>query len=178
MGQDFAQWNEWNENKELDWNLLNEESNKKLNDYVKDLNKLYAKYPALYQMDFEADGFEWISSMDADHSIIVFARKTEIVEDTLLILCNFTPVVYKNFPIGVPFAGKYKEIFNSDKEIYGGHGNVNPRLKTSKKKEADGRENSISVTVPPLGISIYSCTPIDIQKKEEETLKIAMHKNK
>lgn len=178
MGQDFAQWNEWNENKELDWNLLSEENHIKLNSYVKDLNKFYAKYPALYQLDFEADGFEWISCMDADHSIVAFTRKTEKVEDTLLILCNFTPVIYKGFPIGVPFAGKYKEIFNSDKEIYGGHGNVNPRLKTSKKKEADGRENSISVTVPPLGISIYSCIPIDIQTKEKETLKITKPTNR
>lgn len=167
MGQDFAQWNEWNESKSLDWELLAEESHRKLNRYVKELNKLYSKYPALYQLDFEAEGFEWISCMDADHSIIVYARKTEKPEDTLLVLCNFTPVVYKDFPIGVPFTGKYKEIFNSDKEIYGGHGNVNPRLKTSKRKEADGRENSIHVTVPPLGISIYTCMPTDIQVKEE-----------
>lgn len=160
MGQDFAQFSEWNEAKGLDWNLLNQEKNEQLNRYFRELNKFYCKYPAMYLLDFEEEGFEWISCLDADNSIIVFARKTANLEETLLVVCNFTPVVHKAYSIGVPFPGKYKEIFNSDKELYGGQGNENPRLKPSKNKETDGREDSISITVPPLGISIFTCSPI------------------
>ncbi len=159
MGQDFAQFAEWNEAKSLDWDSLDQDRHGKLNRYVKDLNKLYRAYPALYRLDYDEAGFEWISCMDADHSIIAFVRKTGKAEEVLLIVCNFTPVTYKNFSIGVPFTGKYKEIFNSDKTVYGGNGNVNPRLKQSKKQEADGRDESISLVVPPLGIAVFTCTP-------------------
>ncbi len=160
MGQDFAQLNEWNEKKSLDWDLLDQEPHAKMNRYVRELNKVYTSHPALYQLDFAEEGFEWLSSMDADHSIIVFMRKTKKAEESLLLVCNFTPVAYQSFPIGVPFEGKYKEIFSSDKELYGGTGNLNPRLKQSKNKEMDGRDHSITINVPPLGISIFTCTPI------------------
>ena len=160
MGQDFAQFAEWNEAKSLDWELLQQEKHAQMNRYVKDLNKFYRQYPAMYELDFEEDGFEWINNMDADHSIIVFIRKTIKPEETLLVVCNFTPVVYQKFPIGVPFDGKYKEIFNSDREIYGGHANVNPRLIKSKTQEVDGRDNSINILIPPLGLTIFTCSPI------------------
>ncbi len=169
MGQDFAQFKEWDEKKEIDWALLKEERNASLNLYVKELNNLYKKNPALYAMDFEEKGFEWISSLDADHSIVVFARKTEKIGDTLLVVCNFTPVPYENFLLGVPFAGKYKEIFSSDYERFGGKGYCNKRMKQSKHKTADGRMNSLAITVPPLGISVFSCTPSDT--KEKKTVK-------
>lgn len=159
MGQDFAQYSEWSESKSLDWMLLNQEKHLQMKQYVKDLNWLYRQYPSLYMLDFSDDGFEWISCMDADHSIVVFIRKTNNIDETLLIVCNFTPVVYKSFRIGLPFAGKFKEIFNSDDIQYGGSGNINPRLKQSKNIEADGRDCSIHITVPPLGISVFTCTP-------------------
>ncbi|MDF2586164.1 MAG: 1,4-alpha-glucan branching enzyme [Anaerocolumna sp.] len=159
MGQDFAQYSEWSESKSLDWMLLNQEKHLQMKQYVKDLNWLYRQYPSLYMLDFSDDGFEWISCMDADHSIVVFIRKTNNIDETLLIVCNFTPVVYKSFRIGLPFAGKFKEIFNSDDIQYGGSGNINPRLKQSKNIEADGRDCSINITVPPLGISVFTCTP-------------------
>lgn len=169
MGQDFAQPEEWNENQELHWELLKDINHSKMNNYVKSLNKLYQNYPALYRLDYDADGFEWISCMDADHSIIVFTRKTEKPDETLLIVCNFTPVPYENFTIGVPFQGKYKEIFNSDSIFFGGEGNINPRQKHSKKKRADGREESINIQVPPLGISVFTAIPtieqVEISKK-------------
>jgi 1,4-alpha-glucan branching enzyme len=167
MGQDFAQPMEWNENQGLHWELLDDTNHSKMNDYVRDLNKLYRQYPALSQMDYDADGFEWISCMDADHSVIVFTRKSEKPEDTLLIVCNFTPIAYQSFFIGVPFHGKYKEIFNSDSTLYGGEGNINPRQKQSKEKRADGREESLSINVPPLGISVFTCTPIAKAEKEK-----------
>lgn len=164
MGQDFAQYTEWDEKKEIDWELLKEERNGALNLYVKELNRFYKEHPALYSLDFEEKGFEWISCLDADHSIVVFLRKPDKDSETLLVVCNFTPVVYENFLIGVPFAGKYKEIFNSDHERFGGNGNVNKRQRQSKHTGADGRKDSLTVVVPPLGISIFACTPIQEDK--------------
>ena len=98
--------------------------------------------------------------MDADHSIVTFMRTGKKSGEKLLIVCNFTPVVHEKFRIGVPFAGKYKEIFNSDSAIYGGGDNINKRQKTSKAVTWDGLDNSILVTVPPLGISVYKCIEI------------------
>ena len=100
-----------------------------------------------------------MSCLDADHSIVTFVRKTERPEDTLFVICNFTPVVYEKQAVGVPFEGKYKEIFNSDAEIYGGSGHVNTRMKQSKPVRVDGRDNSVVVTIPPLGCAIFTCTP-------------------
>jgi 1,4-alpha-glucan branching enzyme len=163
MGQDFAQPAEWNEAKSLDWDLLDIGLHEKLNRYVKELNKLYRSHPALYELDYEESGFEWVSCMDADHSIIAFTRKSGN-DEILLAICNFTPVIYRNFQLGVPFAGKYKEIFNSDRKIYGGYGNINPRLKQSKNIVTDGREDSISLVVPPLGITVLTCTPVNAEE--------------
>lgn len=173
MGQEFGQIAEWSEAKELDWYLLEKREHKAMQSYVKDLNLLYTNYNALYEMDFSQEGFEWINTMDCERSILVYLRKSKKSEDTLLVVCNFTPVVYENYKVGVPFAGKYKEIFNSDKVIYGGEGNVNPRLKQSKSEVVDERPNSIKIKVPPMGVSIFSCTPSTIRssskaKKEKE----------
>ncbi|SHK95768.1 1,4-alpha-glucan branching enzyme [Anaerocolumna jejuensis DSM 15929] len=168
MGQEFAQYSEWDEKKEIDWKLLKEERNASLNQYVKELNSFYRKKPALYAWDFEEKGFEWISSQDADHSIVVFVRKADNIQDTLLVVCNFTPVVYENFLIGVPFPGKYKEIFSSDYERFGGKGHCNKRMKPSKHTGADGRMDSLSITVPPLGISIFSSTPLETTKESSK----------
>ncbi|WP_051685211.1 1,4-alpha-glucan branching protein GlgB [Clostridium sp. KNHs205] len=168
MGQEFAQFSEWDEKKEIDWELLKEERNASLNLYVKELNRLYKKYPALYAFDFEDRGFEWISCLDADHSIIAFIRKTDKSSDTLLIICNFTPVVYEHFLIGVPIQGKYKEIFNSDYVRFGGQGNVNKRVKQSRHTGADGRKDSLSVVVPPLGISIFTCEETEAAVKKKK----------
>ncbi len=169
MGQDFAQFDEWNEDKSLDWELIHEyDDHRQMQDYVKALNRFYQDYPALYAMDYDIDGFEWINCMDAENSIISFLRKTEHLGETLLIICNFTPVVHKNYKVGVPFKGKYKETFNSDKELFGGSGYVNPRLKQSKQDPADERDHSISITVPPLGITVFTCTPVVEAKRKSK----------
>ncbi|MCR5791548.1 MAG: 1,4-alpha-glucan branching protein GlgB [Lachnospiraceae bacterium] len=161
MGQDFAQFAEWNEEKSLEWELIDEyESHRNMQKYVSALNKFYKDNEALYSLDHSPEGFEWISELDADHSIIAFLRKTKKEEESLLVVINFTPVVYKDFAVGVPFAGKYKEIFNSDSVDFGGWGNVNARVKQSKEIECDGREHSISITVPPLAMSVFKCTPL------------------
>lgn len=169
MGQDFAQFDEWNEKESLQWNLPEQyESHKKLQDFVKALNKMYLDNPALYQKDSEPIGFEWINCMDSERSVVSFMRKNGNDEDTILVVCNFTPVVYEDFQIGVPFKGKYKEILNSDKEIFGGSGNTNPRVKPSKAEEWDEREQSIRITVPPLGIAVFQCIPEEKKKPEKK----------
>lgn len=161
MGQEFAQETEWNEKQELPWEQAEETDHRALQQYVKALNTFYQEHPAWYETDFDAEGFEWLSSMDADHSIITFMRYDAKKEERLLVVCNFTPVTYENFKIGVPVAGKYKEIFNSDQISFGGTGCINARQKSAKKIPWDGREYSLTISVPPLGMSVYRCVPTD-----------------
>ncbi len=161
MGQDFGQEREFSEERELDWQLLEPvegemSDNERLRQYVSVLNSFYLAHPAMYAEDSRPSGFEWISTLDADHSVISFVRKCK--EETLLVVCNFTPVEYENFRLGVPFAGKYKEIFNSNASQYGGTGFGNPRVKQSKRVRWDGRPNSIECRLAPLSIQIFSCT--------------------
>lgn len=132
---------------------------KELKTFIKDLNSLYVTHPALYQMDDSYDGFEWIQLMKYEENVIAFLRKTEKPEETILALFNFSAVPFEKYSVGVPFAGKYKEIFNSDNKKYGGSGFVNPRIKTAKKVECDEREYSITLKLPALGASIFKCEP-------------------
>ena len=157
MGQEFAQKEEWNEKTSLPWDEAAEPEHDIFRQYVKALNQFYLKHPSLYENDYDETGFEWISSMDADHSIVTFVRRTSDESEQLLFIFNFTPVIYENFRAGVPFKGKYKEIFNSDDTIYGGTGHVNRHQKNSKEVSWDGRDNSIIIEVPPLGMSVWSC---------------------
>ena len=132
--------------------------------YIHDLNELYRTHPALVQKDDEYDGFEWIQLMKYEENVLTFMRKTDKPEETLLAVCNFAAVPYEDYQVGVPFYGKYKEIFNSDAKEYGGQGIVNPRVKTCKQDECDEREYSIKLKVPALGVTVFSCTPT--KKKE------------
>ena len=174
MGQEFGQEREFSEKRELDWNLLDAvdgemSDNERLRQYVSVLNSFYLAHPAMYELDARPAGFEWISTLDADHSVISFLRKSK--DETLLVVCNFTPVSYEAFRIGVPFAGKYKEIFNSDASEYGGTGFVNPRVKQSKRKHWDGRVNSIECRLAPLAIQVFTCTkvPSKAGRKKKES---------
>ena len=154
MGQEFGQMNEWNEDVSLEWDLLEYENHKKMQRYSKALNKLYLDYPALYKLDYNPDGFEWINCTSKDETMVVFLRKTEKEEDTLVVVCNFTPVVYER-EIGVPYKGTYTEIFNSDDKKFGGSGVGNKRAKKSVKKKVDGRENSLKIKVPPMAMVVF-----------------------
>ena len=158
MGQDFAQFSEWSEAKSLEWDLLQYDEHRQLQSYVKALLKLYHDQPALYAQDYDPAGFEWINNISADENMLVFLRRGSQEKEDLLIVCNFSPLVYENHKIGVPYSGKYKEIFNSDSKEFGGDGNVNPRAKSSKKSPCDDREDSIQILVPPMGISVFQCT--------------------
>ena len=170
MGQEFGQMDEWNENKELEWGLLEYPIHSQMQEYVKALNKMYQQYPALSQMDFHPDGFEWIECNNAAENIAIFLRKTKKKDETLLFVCNFAPVVHDKFQVGVPFAGKYKEIFNSDSVEFGGSGHTNPRAKSSKKEEWNERPNSIVINVAPMSVSVFTCTP-EVKKAGKKTVK-------
>ncbi len=165
MGQDMGQISEWNENESLPWNLLDYDIHSQTREYVKALNKLYRTYPALYQLDDHPDGFQWMDCTSGQDNIVSFVRKTGKPEETLLVVCNFAPVQHDDYQVGVPFHGKYKEIFNSESKAFGGCGVVNPRVKTSKAEECRGREESIQIQLAPLGVQIYTCTPVEEEKK-------------
>jgi 1,4-alpha-glucan branching enzyme len=171
MGQDYAQFSEWNEDVQLEWNLLEYEEHQQMQHYVQALTRLYKDYPALYAKDYDPAGFEWINGISADENMLVFMRHGESEGEDLIVVCNFSPLVYENHKIGVPYHGKYKEIFNSDLEEFGGSGNVNSRAKTSKKSECDEREDSIMITVPPMGISVFSCTRVAEKPAAKRTKK-------
>ncbi len=177
MGQEFAQFNEWSEERTLDWMLVDEfDTHAKMQHYVSKLNKFYKDHPALYQLDHDPAGFEWIDHLDAEKSIISFIRKTDKPEETLLVVCNFTPVVREEYLVGVPFHGKFKEVLNSDSEEFGGAGNVNKRVITSKDVNWNDREESITITVPPLGVAIFTCTPVEKPVKKAVTKKETVKK--
>lgn len=171
MGQDMAQFSEWNEDKQLEWNLLEYEDHQNMQKYMKALLALYREQPALYAKDYDPAGFEWINCISADEDMLVFMRKGEKEQDDLLVVCNFSPLVYGNHRIGVPYSGKFKEIFNSDSTEFGGDGNTNPRVKSSKKISCDDRENSIQVLVPPMGISVFKCTRVEEKPAVKKTAK-------
>ncbi len=155
MGQEFAQFKGFNENSEIAWDLLDFDAHTILRNYVKALNHLYKDEPALYDYDEHADGFEWINATAANESIVSFIRKTNDKKDTLLVVCNFTPVPHEKYQIGVPHPGNYKEVFCSDYEQFGGDGSKNTTLKKSKKAACDGRNHSIVVSLAPLSMSIF-----------------------
>lgn len=138
---------------------------------IHDLNELYKANQALYTSDDKYDGFEWIQLMKYEENVISFLRKDTETGETLLAVCNFSDKVYEAYRSGVPFYGKYKEIFNSDDKKYGGAGVKNPRMKTSRKEECDERENSLTFRLPAFGAVIFSCTPAEekkaVKKKEK-----------
>ncbi|MCR5292597.1 MAG: 1,4-alpha-glucan branching protein GlgB [Eubacterium sp.] len=155
MGQEFAVMKEFNESSELDWSLFDFDAHSFLFDYVKDLNGLYMTEPALYELDNSPEGFKWIAVNSANESIISYERHGKDEKDTLLVICNFTPIVHKNYKLAVPSAGKWKEIFSSDNPKYGGDGSNNKVVKQSKAGKVDDRDNYISITVPGLSISVF-----------------------
>ncbi|MGH7885278.1 MAG: 1,4-alpha-glucan branching protein GlgB, partial [Thermodesulfobacteriota bacterium] len=151
MGNEFGQRNEWDHSNSLDWHLTQYKDHKGIQKWLKDLNNLYKNEPCLYELDFSYDGFEWVDFNDSGSSVISFIRKSKS-DEKLLIVCNFTPAVRYNYRIGVPEAGFWREILNSDSKIYGGSGCSNSERIESESKPANARDASISLTLPPLGV--------------------------
>ncbi len=158
MGQEFAQFSEWCEFRQLDWLLLQYESHKNTQNFVKHLNNLYKNTSAFWQIDFSWDGFSWIVSDDYTQSVIVFMRKNKIGEQ-IIAVCNFTPTTHIDYRFGVPVLGEYKEIFNTDSKEFGGSG-VNNSLISAVPSPMHGFGNSISVHIAPLS-AIYLKVPFE-----------------
>jgi 1,4-alpha-glucan branching enzyme len=155
MGGEFGQWREWSEERSLDWHLLDEgDKHEGVQRLMADLNALYQREPALYEEDYSWEGFSWIDFRDSQHSILAFARHADgqKPEDTLLVVCNFTPVVREGYRLGVPAEGEYVEILNSDADKYGGSGVVNPNRLPSEPTAWQERPFSVVLTLPPLGV--------------------------
>ncbi len=155
MGQDFGQEREWSEARELDWFLLGEELNRGMHDYVKELLKIYRKYPAMYSIDNDWGGFEWLNADDAERSIYSFFRKDATGRNNVLFVLNMTPMMREGFQIGVPKKKKYKLLLNSDEKRFGGFGNEIPAEIMAVKEECDFKDYSISFDLPPLTAAIF-----------------------
>ena len=155
MGQEIAQFSEFNEAAEVDWSLFEFDAHVFMQGYVKELNELYKTEPALYELDSSPEGFEWINCNSANTSLLSYIRKGKKESDTLLILCNFTPMEHKAYKLATPSGGRWQEIFSSDNSRYGGEGRNNKTVKQAKKEPCDAQEHYISVTVPPLSISVF-----------------------
>jgi 1,4-alpha-glucan branching enzyme len=155
MGQDFGQEREWSEARELDWYLLGEKNNRGLHDYMKELLKIYRKYPALYEIDNSWNGFEWMNADDADRSTYSFVRKDSTGKNSLLFVINFTPVRWENYQIPVPKKKKYKLLLNSDEQRFGGFGNVIPEEVNAEDKPCRYHDYSISFDMPPYTAAVF-----------------------
>lgn len=150
MGGEFGQWNEWYHEEGLHWHLLEYPFHASLQRWVEELNKLYKSERALYQLDFDPAGFEWIDANDSQNSVLSFMRKGRTRDDTVLIVCNFTPVPRYNYRVGVPRRGFWREILNSDAKEYGGSGHGNLGGMESSPIPFHGRPYSLNLTLPPL----------------------------
>jgi 1,4-alpha-glucan branching enzyme len=156
MGGEFGQYNEWNFEESLDWNLLEFKPHQDMQNYFKSLNTIYKNTPALYEKGFSGEGFEWISYDDHENCVISYVRKGYKEEENVIVVCNLTPTVRKNYKIGVPSKGKLVEIFNSDAEEFGGSGIKNKKQTTVKKDPWNGKEYSAEIVLPPLAVTIFS----------------------
>ena len=155
MGQDFAQLQEWSEERELDWYLLENPNHAHIQSWVKGLLHVYQKNPAMYELDSSWEGFEWINANDAERSIFSFIRKSKDGKNNLLFVCSFTPVERPDYCVGVPEKKTYKLILNSDAAEFGGSGAERPLSYKAKEKECDGRKYSFAYPLPAYGVAIF-----------------------
>jgi len=158
MGGEFGQWDEWDHATSLDWRLLQWAPHQGLQRWVRDLNTFYRGEPALYQIDFEPEGFQWIDCNDQDASVVSFLRLGREPADTLLFVCNFTPVPREHYRAGAPEGGYWKELLNSDAAIYGGGDVGNGGGVQAEEITAHGRPYSLDLTLPPLGTVAFKRT--------------------
>ena len=150
MSCEFGQWDEWNNEKSLDWHLLEYPTHKGVQSLVRDLNHLYRDTPALYELDSKPEGFRWIDGGNAGESVFSWLRHGKDGSDPVLVVCNFTPVTRPGYRIGVPLAGTWEEVLNTDAAAYAGSNQVNATPLATTEESAHGCAQSIELTVPPL----------------------------
>ena len=172
MGQDFAQFREWSEARELDWYLLAEEKHVQMKEYVKELLHLYQGSPALYETDDNWEGFEWVNADDSDRSIFSFIRHSKDGKNNLLFVVNFTPVERPEYRVGVPQSGSYKLVLNSDEARFGGSGEKRASSYRSKKGVCDNKPYSIGYSLPAYGVAVFQ-----YEKKDKTVKKTTARKN-
>jgi 1,4-alpha-glucan branching enzyme len=158
MGCEFGQWNEWNHDSELQWDLLQWDTHQGVQKLMGDLNQLYRNEKSFHQVDFESTGFEWIDCHNYANSILAYVRRAKDPNDFTVVACNFTPVPRHNYRLGVPEGGWYGEIFNSDSAYYGGSNVGNYPGVMAEKSESHGRPFSIELTLPPLSVVVLKPT--------------------
>jgi 1,4-alpha-glucan branching enzyme len=155
MGNDFGQWSEWNHDHSLDWHVLEQPQHSGLRRWVRDLNTFYRGQPSLYEVDFDASGFEWVDCGDFEGSIISFLRRAKDPVDVTLFICNFTPVLRHNYGVGAPVTGDWREALNSDALLYGGSGQGNSGRVEAVPTPLHGRPYSLNLTIPPLAVLVF-----------------------
>ena len=171
MGGEFGQTSEWSIEKGLHWALTEFKYHKGLQDLVADLNNFYKNSTALYQQQFEDEGFEWIDLSDGNNSVLVYIRRGKKKDDFYIVACNFTPITRDIYRIGVPVAGTYKEIFNTDARKYGGSGFGNIAELTSIEEKQHGRPNALDIALPPLGVVVFK-----LEKRKKNTKNVSARK--
>ena len=155
MGNEFGQSSEWNFEQSLDWHLLQFSYHAGIKKCITDLNVLYKSFPALYEKQFTADGFEWINYSDNQNAVLSYIRKGTNYNDNIIVVCNFTPIVRTDYKIGLAVKGTLIEIFNSDKNDYGGSGVCNLKAIAIENESWNEREFSAQITIPPIGICVF-----------------------
>jgi 1,4-alpha-glucan branching enzyme len=151
MGEEFAQWEEWNHDRPLSWELLRWDTHQGVQRFVRDLNRLYREVPPLHEVDFRPEGFEWIDFRDVDNSVVSFLRRGKDPDDAVVCVFNFTPAPREKYRVGVPWSGRYREALNSDAAAYGGSNAGNGGSIAAESVPWMGRPHSVSLTLPPLG---------------------------
>jgi 1,4-alpha-glucan branching enzyme len=155
MGGEFAQDDEWNYDRSLDWHLLADAPHRQVKELVRDLNRLYRDLPALHVKDAEASGFAWLELSDADNSVYAFARTGRDGDAPVLVVCNFTPVVREGYRVGVPHAGRWVERLNTDAAIYGGSDVGNGGAVAAAATPWQGQPASLALRLPPLATMVF-----------------------
>ena len=150
MGAELGQWHEWNSNQQLDWYLLDNEENRQIHQFFKDANAFYKKTPALWEIDFSWEGFEWLVPDDNHNNVVVFLRKDKKGRD-LLCAVNFSPTPYENYRMGVPPRRKYVPMLNTDDPAYGGDGFGDTAAVLVEAIPSHGKEHSAAIRIPAFG---------------------------
>lgn len=154
MGGEIGQSAEWNHDKSLDWHLLQYAPHAGIKTFIQELNVHYQSEPALYHYSFDQRGFQWIDYSDSENSVMAFQRKSDKKEDLLIVICNFTPETRHHYRIGVPYRGKWREVFNTDNLKYGGSGALNIGDLSTSPIKYHHQDYSIQLTLPPLGLTV------------------------
>ena len=168
MGTEFAQKNEWNFERELEWELLQYKEHKDMQSFFKAVNHFYLSRPELWEQDFSWDGFQWIANDDYQQSVIAFRRKA-VDGKELVVVCNFTPTVRENYRIGIPVRGVWAEVFNSDDAAFGGTGLTNGKKIKTQDEPMHGQEQSVTLTLP--GNSVFFLECVKAEEKPIEKIK-------